>query len=86
MVGILFLWCMGFAARSLAPIAAFVVTSSIHSSVIAFCHSHHLVPGIFLAELGLNIVASSGVHRIEEPLLLCIVRDGSCWEGYFKVH
>jgi len=56
-VGILFLWCMGFAASSLASIAAFVAASSVYSSIVAFCHSHHLVPGIFWSELGLNIVA-----------------------------
>jgi len=56
-VGILFLWCMGFAARSLASITAFVAASSIHGSIIAFCHRYHLVAGIFWSELGLNIAA-----------------------------
>ena len=51
-----FLWCMGFAAGSLASIAAFVAASSVHSSVVAFCHSDYLVPGIFWPELVLNIL------------------------------
>ena len=54
-VGILFLWCMGFAARSLASIAAFAAASFVHRSIVAFRHSYHLVPGIFWPELGLNI-------------------------------
>jgi len=29
--------------------------NSIHAGVIAFCHCHHLVPGIFWSELGLNM-------------------------------
>jgi len=54
-VGILFLWCKGFAARSLASIAAFIASSSVHGGVIAFCQSYHQVPGIIWPELGLNI-------------------------------
>jgi len=56
-VGVLFLWCMGFAARGLTSIAAFVAPSSIHGRVIAFCYGHYLVPGSFWSELGLNIAA-----------------------------
>jgi len=54
-VGIRFLWCMWFAVRSLVSITPFVAANSIHASVIAFCHCHHLVPGISWSELGLNI-------------------------------
>ena len=64
---------MGFAARSLASIAAFLATSSVHSSIIAFCNSYHLVSGVFWSELGLNIAVESRVHSIEKSLLLCIV-------------
>jgi len=48
---------MGFAATSLASIAAFVAASSVHGSIIAFCHKHHQAPGIFWSEMVLNIAA-----------------------------
>jgi len=48
---------MGFAARSLASIAALVAASPVHGRIKWFCHSYHLVTGIFWPELGLNIPA-----------------------------